>query len=77
MRWWAGSTCSTRTGRRSLESHWKAKGLDFSAILYNPPVPSRVARRCVQAQDHGLEQALDHKILGQVHDALDNSLLSK
>ncbi len=48
------------------KDHWKARGLDFSAILYNPPVPSRVARRRVQAQDHGLEQALDHKILGQV-----------
>jgi glutamate synthase domain-containing protein 2/glutamate synthase domain-containing protein 1/glutamate synthase domain-containing protein 3 len=43
--------------------HWKAKGLDLSAILYNPPVPSRVARRRVQAQDHGLEQALDHQLL--------------
>ena len=52
------------------KDHWKAKGLDFSAILYNPPTPSRVARRCVQAQDHGLEQALDHKILLQVHHAL-------
>jgi glutamate synthase domain-containing protein 2/glutamate synthase domain-containing protein 3 len=48
------------------KDHWKARGLDFSAILYNPPVPSRVARRRVQEQDHGLEQALDHKILGQV-----------
>jgi glutamate synthase domain-containing protein 3 len=54
--------------------HWKARGLDFSAILYNPPVPSRVARRCVQTQDHGLEQALDHKILGQVHHALETLL---
>src|SRR6202034_4251161 len=53
------------------KDHWKARGLDFSAILYNPPVPSRVARRRVQAQDHGLEQALDHKILGQVRDALE------
>ena len=47
------------------KDHWKARGLDFSAILYNPPLPSRVARRCVHAQDHGLEQALDHKILGK------------
>ncbi len=53
------------------KDHWKAKGLDFSAIFYNPPVPSRVARRRVQAQDHGLEQALDHKILLQVRDALE------
>ena len=22
--------------------HWKGRGLDLSAILYNPPVPSRV-----------------------------------
>ena len=36
--------------------HWKAKGVDLSAILYNPPLPGRVARHCVQAQDHGLEQ---------------------
>jgi glutamate synthase (NADPH/NADH) large chain len=44
-------------------NHWKGHGLDLSAILYNPAVPSRVARRCVQAQDHGLEQALDHQLL--------------
>ena len=25
--------------------HWKARGLDFSSILYNPQVPSRVGRR--------------------------------
>jgi len=53
------------------KDHWKARGLDFSAILYNPPTPSRVARRRVQPQDHGLEQALDHKILGQVHSTLE------
>ena len=46
-------------------NHWKGRGLDLSAILYNPPVPSRVARRCVQSQDHGLEQALDHQLLAE------------
>jgi glutamate synthase domain-containing protein 2/glutamate synthase domain-containing protein 1/glutamate synthase domain-containing protein 3 len=51
--------------------HWKARGLDFSAILYNPPVPSRVARYCVQAQDHGLQQALDHKIVAVARDTLE------
>jgi glutamate synthase (NADPH) large chain len=53
------------------KDHWKARGLDYSAILYNPPVPSRVARRCVQAQDHGLGQALDHKILEEAQAALE------
>ncbi len=52
------------------KDHWKARGLDFSAILYNPPVPSRVARRRVQAQDHGLEKALDHQLVEHSLDAL-------
>src|SRR6202158_6820 len=46
-------------------NHWKGRGLDLSAILHNPEVPSRVARRCIQAQDHGLEQALDHQLLAE------------
>ncbi len=52
--------------------HWKAQGLDYSAILYNPPVPTRVARRCVQAQDHGLEVALDHKLMSLASGALES-----
>jgi len=51
-------------------NHWKARGLDFSTILYNPPVPSRVARRCVQSQDHGLDHALDHQLVEHSLDAL-------
>ena len=54
------------------QDHWKAKGLDFSAILYNPPVPSRVARRCVDRQDHGLDHALDHQLVEHSLDALLN-----
>src|SRR5271166_3866944 len=52
--------------------HWKARGIDLSSILYNPPVPGRVARRCVQPQDHGLEQALDHQLLEQARPALED-----
>jgi glutamate synthase (NADPH) large chain len=52
--------------------HWKARGIDLSAILYNPPVPGRVARRCVQPQDHGLQQALDHELLKRARPALDH-----
>ncbi|MGR8948192.1 MAG: glutamate synthase large subunit [Gammaproteobacteria bacterium] len=39
--------------------HWKANGLDFSNILYQPKVPDGVAIRCIQEQDHGLDQSLD------------------
>jgi glutamate synthase domain-containing protein 2/glutamate synthase domain-containing protein 3 len=52
--------------------HWKAKGVDLSAILYNPPLPGRVARHCVQAQDHGLDAALDHQLIAVAKDALEN-----
>src|SRR2546430_5525605 len=53
-------------------AHWKAKGVDLSAILYNPPLPGRVARHCVQAQDHGLDAALDHELIAGAKDALEN-----
>jgi glutamate synthase domain-containing protein 2/glutamate synthase domain-containing protein 3 len=56
---------------RPAVEHWKAKGIDLSAILYNPPLPGRVARHCVQAQDHGLDQALDHKLIEQAAPALE------
>jgi glutamate synthase domain-containing protein 3 len=39
--------------------HWKAKGFDFSNILYQPDVGSEVGRFCQIPQDHGLEKALD------------------
>jgi len=57
---------------REAPDHWKAKGIDLSAILYSPPVPSRVARRCVDQQDHGLEKALDYKLIDHAREALEN-----
>ena len=54
------------------DAHWKAKGIDLSSILYSPTVPSRVARRKVQAQDHGLDQALDHALIAKAASALES-----
>jgi glutamate synthase domain-containing protein 2/glutamate synthase domain-containing protein 1/glutamate synthase domain-containing protein 3 len=53
------------------DAHWKARGIDLSTILYAPTVPSRVARRCVKAQDHGLDQALDHALIEAARPALE------
>ena len=47
------------------DAHWKAKGIDLSSILYAPTLPSRVARRRMQPQDHGLNQALDHQLIAK------------
>jgi glutamate synthase domain-containing protein 2/glutamate synthase domain-containing protein 1/glutamate synthase domain-containing protein 3 len=52
--------------------HWKAKGIDLSSILYSPTVPSRVARRKVTEQDHGLEKALDHALIKVAAPALES-----
>jgi len=53
-------------------AHWKAKGIDLESILYAPTLPSRVARRCVQAQDHGLAAALDHALIAKAEPTLDH-----
>ncbi len=52
-------------------SHWKAKGLDFSKVFFQPPVPADVPRRHVDHQDHGLEKALDHKLIAKAKAAID------
>jgi glutamate synthase (NADPH/NADH) large chain len=57
---------------RDAIEHWKARGLDFSAILYNPPVPSRIARHCTIKQDHGLDEALDYKMIDHAREAIDH-----
>ena len=44
-------------------THWKAKGLDFSRIFHRPSVPDDVPRIHVSTQDHGLERALDVKLI--------------
>jgi glutamate synthase (ferredoxin) len=48
--------------RKAVE-HWKARGLDFSNILFQPDVPSEVGRCCQISQDHGLDRALDNQML--------------
>ncbi len=43
--------------------HWKAKGLDLTPLLTKPQVSAEVATHCVQAQDHGLADILDNKLI--------------
>ncbi|HUO57609.1 MAG TPA: glutamate synthase-related protein, partial [bacterium] len=44
-------------------AHWKSKGLDFSAIFTRPAESNLGPVYCVQAQDHGLDKALDNEVL--------------
>ncbi len=57
----------TKTGIQ----HWKAKGLDFSRIFHLPNAPADVPRRQVERQDHGLERALDMKLIERCKPAIE------
>ena len=52
-----------RLEAKSAVEHWKAKGLDFTKILFQPEVPTDVGRFCTMPQDHGLDKALDNTVL--------------
>ena len=51
--------------------HWKAKGLDFSRIFKMPDMPADVARYNTEKQDHGLEKALDNRLIELARPALE------
>ena len=57
---------------RPALDHWKAQGLDLSAILYRPDVDDSVGVRNLREQDHGLRHALDQQLLKLAKPALDS-----
>jgi len=52
--------------------HWKAKGLDLTRLLYKPEMGPEVAVYNCEKQDHGLERALDQKMIKEAAPALEN-----
>ena len=60
-----------RLDERQAVAHWKAQGLDFSKLLHKPDVPDSVATYCRQTQDHGLDKALDNRLIALCADALE------
>ena len=51
--------------------HWKARGLDFSRIFHLPDIPADVSRYNTESQDHGLDRALDHRLIELARPALE------
>ena len=51
--------------------HWKARGLDFTRLLAQPPVPAGTPLFHVATQDHGLEKALDKVLIEKSRAAID------
>ncbi len=57
---------------KDAAAHWKAKGVDLSAILFQPQAGPEIGRYCQIAQDHGLEKSLDlTTLLGLAKPALE------
>jgi len=52
---------------------WKSKEIDFSKILYKPKVPESVGTHCMISQGHGVNQALDLKLMELAKDALEKA----
>ena len=52
-------------------AHWKARGLDYSQILFQPTLPAGAPLRCVSSQDHGLDRALDNELIARSRPAIE------
>ncbi len=48
---------------RAALDHWKARGIDLSAMLRAPEVAPTVGTRCTMAQDHGIASEFDDTTL--------------
>ena len=57
---------------RKAVDHWRARGVDLSNLLHKPEAPEWVATHHCQSQDHGLDKALDHKLIKLCREAIEN-----
>ncbi|WP_459666402.1 glutamate synthase large subunit, partial [Novosphingobium sp. 11B] len=60
-----------RLDMKKAISHWKAKGVDLSKVLYQAPLGDGPSLGWSEVQDHGLEHALDNALIEGAADALE------
>ncbi len=58
--------------QRKAVTHWKAQGLDYSALLYKPDMGDEVATHHCEPQDHGIENARDNWLIEQAQATLND-----
>ena len=61
-----------RLDMRRCVNHWKACGLDYSRLLRKPKAFEGDTLYCSELQDHGIEKALDNKLIELAGPALEN-----
>jgi glutamate synthase (NADPH/NADH) large chain len=58
-------------GTSGAIDHWKARGVDLSAILHRPEAPEDAHLRHAESQDHGLHKAMDNELVERCLPALE------
>ena len=61
---------SQKLNMNAAIDHFKAQGIDLSAILYKPEVDENVSVRNMTKQDHGLDNVLDVDIVSKAQKAI-------
>jgi glutamate synthase (NADPH/NADH) large chain len=61
-----------RLDARPAIEHWKARGLDFSAVLAGPQAEEGASRRCVRRQEHDPDGRPDRELIKQARRALED-----
>ncbi len=49
--------------KEAVEHWWKTRGVDLTGLLTKPEAPATVATYHCQSQDHGLDRALDQRLI--------------
>ena len=60
-----------RLDMRPAINHWKAHGLDYSRLLTKPVAADGDTLYCSEKQDHGIEKALDNRLIELAAPALE------
>ncbi|MBN2275669.1 MAG: glutamate synthase subunit alpha, partial [Bacteroidales bacterium] len=53
-------------------SHWKAKNIDLSRVLFRPEEALKNANRCMCLQEHKIEDVMDHELIKLCNKAVKN-----
>ena len=53
-------------------SHWKAQGLDFAKLFYQPKLSGSAVNYHTQTQEHGLDKALDNVLIQKSKPAIEH-----
>ena len=58
--------------RKKAIKHWKAKGLDFSKLFFDPKMGDGVPKFNCERQQHPIKNILDRQLIEMSKDALQN-----